>query len=117
MACVNFVEQITIYQGEDRDLELHLFNECDEKFALGTPDEIEAKFKNDDDTFLVKTLGSGVTIIDAPNGKIKVELTALETADLRLGEEQDFDVNITIASKVQKSRFEKALNVRETDVS
>ena len=108
---------ITIYRGEDKDLLLRLVN-CPSRLPFnlttvaGLPDDLIAKFRNEDGTCLEKKLSlSEIVIVDAVTGHIKVILTATDTLTLELGEKKSFEVEVLDAGKTRVSRFDKLLNI------
>lgn len=98
-----------VIQGEDKTLSLIVQRSNLSSFSLSGATEISARFRKADGTVLVKTLtGAGVVIVDAPAGKFSVILTKVDTALLRVGALQSFDVFFdfgaqrTIAQYIQR---------------
>lgn len=109
---------VTIIKGEDRDILLRITDKAtSQPFDLTAANAINARFKNQDDTVLIKPLQTGsVSIISAPSGKISVSLSAAETALLKAKEAQDFEVEISIgtppSAKLTVVQFLQALTVK-----
>jgi len=118
MTCTNQcpfeTEKLSIVQGQDIEPLIYIIDEetCT-PFDLTGVTEIRALFNKTDGTKLIKTytLSGGVTIISDLGGKIKVTLTAANTALLKTGECQSFEVEITKATKINIIQFLGKLNV------
>lgn len=107
---------VKIYLGEDRTLNLSLQYDDDvhTPFDLTGATEITAKFPGP----VSKTLtGGDVTVIQAKQGKITVDLDNTDTAALTVGAKQTFQVKVDIGTITRVSKFEKALTVEEQPVS
>lgn len=116
---MNFEENgsITVIAGEDRMMILRIVDKLtQEPFDLTAASAINARFKNADQTVLIKNLTAGVAIVSAPAGKISVSLSATETALLNVRENQSFEVEFVIGTgavaKLTVVQFIEALTVR-----
>lgn len=101
---------IKIYQGEDRDLILLCKRAGGLPFNLTGASAAVATFPGTTAP-VVKTLGSGVTITDAPAGQVTVTLGAGDTALLKISGRETFSLAVTIAGKVRIFKFLDALAV------
>lgn len=111
------VDQVDIIHGEDKDITLDLLDEEGKPFDLTGNTEIKACFVNDDDTILSKlrTTG-GITVSgDDKLGVIVVTVTKAESALLKAGVRQSFEVVVTDAGgKDHKAQFIGKLNIHES---
>lgn len=109
---VIYVSGAKIVHGEDRVLTLQINDEGAGNHTLGTPSEITAKFKKTDNSILSKTLTStAVAIVDDPGGRITVTLSAADTASLKVGDSQTFEVAILKSAQTRIVQFYRALSV------
>lgn len=105
---------VKVIQGEDKVINLRLRDENGDPFDISTATLIKAIFKKADGTLLTKqTGGSGVSIVNGPAGKLTVDLDDSDTILLKVGEFQDFEVEITIAGEVTIVQFQKAFTVKK----
>jgi len=105
-------KEVTIVAGSDRNLVLRVVvKETDEPLDLTGATSIKARFQNEDDSILEKTLATGVTILNALTGKIQVALTDTDTALLKVGEKQGFEVEIDIGAQKSIVQFKEVLTV------
>ena len=106
---------LNLVQGEDRNFNLRLVTrESELPLDLTTASAINARFLKQDGTVLVKVLGQGTTVASATGGKVNVVLTAADTAALKKGEGQDFEVEIVLGTGpglLTVVQFLRALNV------
>lgn len=117
MECNDTAQVVTIVQGEDRDVYLRIIDKkTEEAFDLTNASAINARFKNADDSVLVKTLSTGVSKVASTSGKIAVSITASESLLLKAREAQDFELEIMIgagsASKITVVQFLQSLTVK-----
>jgi len=115
MSCDVNDEKVKITQGADAEFTVFItVEETKEPLDLTGILAAEARFRKSDDTALVKTLGSGVTVVSAVGGKIKVTLAPADTALLKPGLGEDFVLKITdSASKIATLQFPTALIITE----
>jgi len=92
----------TIIKGEDRTLTVELLDSDGEPFNVSTATEIEAKFCPESGVVLLsRTLTAAqVSVVNALN-KVAIELDAAFSATVRAGEEESFELHVTIAGKVR----------------
>jgi hypothetical protein len=115
---INEENIVTVIKGEDRDILLRIVDKAtDQPFDLTNASAINARFKNEDGTILVKALAAGsVSVVSAPSGKVQVSLAAAETALMKAREAQDFEIEIVIGSgstsKLTVVQFLQALTVK-----
>ena len=104
---------ITVITGEERDIAISFKKEDGSPYTLNDPDEIVVKFRNSDNTLLEKllTVPGEVTIVNDTLGQILVNLQEADTTDLRIGERQDFSVDITKGSVTRKVIFSRGITV------
>lgn len=106
---------IEVIQGEDRTIGLTIMKDSDEfePYDLTGVTEISVLFIKRDASTLERTLSGagGVTVVAATAGRIAVALTAAQTADLKVSNNQSFEIAITIASKIRKVQVLGRLNV------
>mgnify|MGYP000904137774 CR=1 FL=1 len=107
------LNSIRIIKGEDRTAPLQFVNEDGQCFDMGTPTDVQVTFEQEDGNKLIKTLGSGVTVISASRGEITVDLTAAETLLLRACQKGDILGEWTSSAKVRKAKFRGILYVED----
>ena len=111
--CLNS-EPIEIFRGEALTLELDIFKPDLRVQKLTAITEITASFINEDGTVLTKTVGVGITIVDAEAGQIKVDLTAVDTAAFKVEIGQSFGVYIEFSNGDKRNvEFERSLTVKK----
>ncbi len=118
----NLNNEVEIIQGSDRPLEIQLMEEdCGsiKVFSLANMTEIKAIFKKTDGTKLEKTnSGGGVEVVSSPDGEIKVKFEQSETMELKKGQCQSFEVEVTKSLDAGATtdtyiwQFEKVLTVK-----
>ena len=110
---------LNIIRGSDREFTVKVSMQspcdttgCGEPFDLTGATEIKALFRKDDDTVLTVTLtGGDITILSATSGKIKVFLSDANTALLKVGEAQSFELEIQISTITSIVQFLSSINV------
>lgn len=117
MDCNTDPQIVTIIQGEDRDLFLRIVDKkTQQPFDLTAASAINARFKNADDSVLVKSISTGVTIISAAAGKIAVTILKTESILLKPREAQNFEIEVVIgigaSAKLSVVQFIEALTVK-----
>lgn len=101
-----------IIRGEDRDIPLRTTESDGSPRALGDPDEMIARFENEDRTTLeLKLTTSAIVITNDEQGKFDVKLTDAQTDLLRLVERPDLIVEITKGTVTRKAKFLRAYSV------
>lgn len=105
---------IKLTQGEDRNLAIRLqISPNNEPFDLTGTTDARVRFQKTDFSVLEKTLTTGVTLIPPlVLGKLKVHLTDADTMQLRAGEFQDIEVEITKGEDTTICQLREALNVQ-----
>lgn len=103
---------IDIIQGEDKDIFVRVTDSNGDPLDITSHTEIEACFKNADQSILSLTLGLGTTK-ESPFeiGKIKITLTAAQTLLLEVGKGVTLEIALTLAGKISKLQISKAYNV------
>lgn len=107
-------EVVKIIKGSDREFGIFItIEETGEPFDLTGASEIRAIFlKSDDVSTLVKTMtGGGITVVAACAGKIKVLLDETDTAALKTGELQGFEVEVQIGVITSIIQFSESLTI------
>lgn len=107
-------ENIKVVQGSNREFSVRVVEQ-----PAGTPmdltgvavTDIVAEFVKSDGTCLSLTGATSIVIESALGGKIKIVMTTANTAALKLGVSQAFQLKITKAAKLNIVRLEKALDV------
>ena len=101
------VEYFTVYSGESRTIPLRItYPDCTSFDLTGTVD-MQVRFRKKDGQALIKTLLTegplvgGVSIVDAPSGRMAVALSSDDTDLFKLGERQDFTVIIFKGNRAQ----------------
>lgn len=107
---------VTIVKGEDRTLNVKLVtpqeNGIYDPFDITGVTQIEARFKNADNTVLSKLLTiSGVLLVNAASGSISIVLTDTETALLKEGSRLGFHVIVDIGTTRRRINFDKSITV------
>lgn len=106
-------KSFTIEAGEEKNVDVHLIDaDTDEVVDLTGATEVKARFVNQDGTVLEKLLATGVSVLSIAGGKVRVNLTEAETALLRVGEKQDFEVEAIVGGVSTICRFQRALTVK-----
>lgn len=110
----NCSQEVMIIRGSDRVLTLRVYNsDTCSPFDLDTADPVKVFFPKEDGTMLEKNLTNGVAIVSpAQAGQMTVTLSDTDTNLLRIGERQDFEVEITKSSTVSIVQFKKCLSIR-----
>lgn len=107
---------VPVVQGEDRTLNIKLM----ERSMPGVPGDpvdlsgvtaISAVFLNADGTKLTKTLTNGVVVLSPLLGTMQVGLLDTETVNLKLGERQNFELQIAFGATIRIVQFLNALTV------
>lgn len=110
------MQELIIIQGSDQPTKIQILednNGVETPFDLTGVSEIVACFKKTDGTILQKTLtGAGIIVDSAEGGLFSIDWDETETEGLRVGERQDFEVEITKATKTSIVQFEKVLTVK-----
>lgn len=87
---------IKIVRGEDRVFNIKFSNRSNnEPYDLSGVTQITAKFNNyvgATPAQLVKTLGNGIVVVSTILGRIQVTINDTESAMLKVGERQNFEV-------------------------
>lgn len=106
-------QTISVITGEDRSMILRIVDKLtQEPLDITGATAINARFKNADQSVLTKTLTAGVTIVNGPAGKVKVDLAVEETTLLNVRDDQDFEVEFVIAGKKTVVQFLKSISVK-----
>lgn len=108
------VERIKIVQGSDREFSIRVIDQdTKEPFDLTgvAVGDIHANFIKTDGTCLDLTGASFITIVSALGGKIKITMTPTETALLKVGVGQSFELEITKLLKKTIVQLSKVLDV------
>lgn len=106
-------QPIKIVQGEDKLIDIKIRDEKNDPFDLTGYTTIAAKFKKADNSLLSLAIGSGVTVLSAPLGRIQVLISDTQSATLKLGEFLDFEVQITIGTTTRIVQFLRMVHVRK----
>ncbi len=104
-----------IIKGSDREFCVRVVvQDTQEPFDLTGASEIRALFRKSDDSTLTKTMTSGaISIVSACVGKMKIILNEVDTASLKAGENQSFEVEIQIGSITSIVQFLEVFTVIE----
>lgn len=104
---------LNIIKGSDREITVRItLKETGEPFDLTGVDEITALFRKADESVLQKTMtGGAISILSACAGKIKILLTEADTASLKVGEAQSFEIEVEVGSITSIVQFVETLNV------
>lgn len=93
------VEFISVYIGESRLIPLRLQTQDIQSYDLTGATEIQARFRAQNGTALIKTLTNegnlltgGVSIVDAAAGRITVNVSSDDTVLMKPGDRQDFTI-------------------------
>ena len=106
-------QRICITQGETKDINVCIISKDTKKaFDLTGVTGVKAIFEKADGTTLEKTLGSGVVVVSEPRGEIKISLTTADTLLLKVGESQDFEIELTFPTKVVIAQVLESLDVK-----
>lgn len=109
------VDQATIIRGEDKDITVHLIiEESALPLDLVGFTEISAIFLNEDGTQLTLTeTGGEISVISEPGGVIKITINDTQSALLKIGKNQTFEIVIdkgvdkTIIQMIEKLNVKK----------
>lgn len=106
---------IDITHGENRTLSIQLVDSNGSPYALNSPSEIKARFQREDKsstTYLEKTKTSGAIVITSdPNGQFTVTLGQADTAAIKKGKNQAFEIHLTVSGATRIVPISDALNV------
>lgn len=91
-------------QGDDPTLNFYIVDECDEtkRINLSAVTALEFAFKNADNSILIKSLGSGVTITNAGAGEGTIQLTTAETNLLKVVANVDVEAHYVLPVSIDK---------------
>lgn len=107
-----------IIQGGRRDLIIRLIDaKTRDYYNITGVTAITTCFENVDGTELMLSLGSGITILDATQGKIQVSLTSTQTTPLRTGNAFTMEIALTFPSNPSdplKVQIPNAYDVSQT---
>ena len=105
-----------IHRGEDKVLPMTVREkESRDATDLTGLTAAEATFKGES-TDVVKTLGAGISVIDAPKGKLQVVLDETDTAALNVGDNQDFKLKLVWTNDTKIKKVKRVLNVVDPSV-
>lgn len=111
---------LKIIKGADKEFVVRIVREdTEEPLDLTGIQNAKAVFLADDGTALIKDSVSGtdVTVLSpATSGKIKFILSDADTVLLKSGEEQSFEIEVTIADITSIVQFKEVLFVYEREV-
>lgn len=106
-------ELIQIIKGDDVKIDVSIKNEDLTPYDLSSVTAATACFINADDSSLSLTLGSGVSVLDAVAGKLRVSISDTESALLKANEEASFEVQIDESGDKQSFQFIESLCIKE----
>lgn len=106
-----------IVKGSDVTINVELYDQYSKQVldldqAPSGVTAASALFVRDDGTALVKTLGAGVTAPIGP-GRLAVDLTGADTALLRAGDLQSYELRVDFNGKVQIVKMDESLEVTD----
>lgn len=80
-----------IYQGDNKEITTDIAFDCDGSYDLTNVTAIKVRFAITGGGYIEKKFPSGgVTIVSALAGKIKISVTAADSAQFLVGNKQDF---------------------------
>lgn len=107
-------ETYNIVSGEDKEFDVVLkYSDSEKPFNLTGASSIKAKFLKSNGSILEKTLSNGITIISSEGGLIKVRLEDTDTAQLKIGEEMSFELEVVIGQDTTIVQFEKVFSIKQ----
>lgn len=89
-------------------MKLRIVNQFGSPLSLQGADSIKVQFEYENGHVLEK---SNITIVDAAEGKIALDLEDFEIQGLKVGEKQNFMAEVRFGEDVHHVLFEKGLNV------
>jgi len=104
---------VSIVHGEDKLITIRVISKSTEEPFDLTGATVSVKFAKTDGTTLTKSVGAGVTIVNAVAGKMEVLLSDTDTALLKAGENQDFEAIVTVNTVTSILQFRRALSIFE----
>jgi hypothetical protein len=112
----NEVDQLDIYQGQDKSFAIRLIDANGEPFDLGTMTEITARFVKTTSGILAKTLTGGAIALngDSAVGKFTITLSDTDTATLKTGAHLRFELYVDLGTDRHVIQSPRLLNVRAT---
>ena len=117
MSCEKDTNVVNIIQGADAIISMVLTYANLAFFDLTNATIITASFRNADNSILVKTLLAGIAIVAPPaNGKITITLTAAETALLKVGRNQNIELQLTVSGQIFIIKQSAVLNVEKREL-
>lgn len=105
---------LKLIKGEDKEIFVKFEYEDGKVYKLNSVTEIKAIFIKDDGTKLEKTqTGGHIEIVDSTpqNGEIKISLTDADTALIKKGDKQSFEVELHEGTKLSIVQFKEELQV------
>lgn len=85
----------SMFAGDSKTLQVALVDEAGVPIDVSAPVTMtwELSKRVTSTAILIKTLGSGITVIDGPAGKFNIELFPADTADLKGDYYQEIEIN------------------------
>jgi hypothetical protein len=119
VSCDTNTTTLNVIRGSDREfvIKVSIQNPCDaaacgDPFDLTGVTEIKALFRKTDETVLTVTkTATDITVLSATAGKIKVFLSDTNTALLKVGDAQSFEIEIQVGTITSIVQFRDILNV------
>ena len=109
--------KVIIDRGEDKNFTIKLRLGNGDPFNLTGNTEVTLCMKKSDNTFTTFTLTGGKIAISgsALLGVLAVTLLAADTADLKLGDLQDYELKEAKGAVIKKVLFKQGLEVRDSN--
>ena len=101
---------IEINQGEDKTISLRVRDSVNDPVDLTTLTAAIATFTGTSGNVTV-SLGSGITVVSAVLGKLSIVLTEVETAALKVGNNQDFCLDLIFGTDTKKKKIPRAIRL------
>lgn len=99
-----------LYRGDDMTQAFQLIKN-DDPLDISAATVITACFPNEDGSELTLGLGTGITLLYGPLGKLTATITATQSALLAPRDRMDVDFVVTIAGKTQTYSVPRALTI------
>lgn len=92
--------RVVVIRGETKVIDATIIEKDTKKpFDLTGQTAIKAIFEKDDDTKLTLLTPADVLVVSEPRGELKITLSATNTATLKIGENQSFEIEVTFPTK------------------